>query len=134
MAEPLGRSLAVRKLAEQSGCSIPASSSFSCPQVMRLLDPGRYPYRCNRSISRRLTTETDVFIAGGGPAGLACAIAASLRGLTVQVVDGLKPPIDKACGEGLMPDTLAALPTSASMSPARAQRIPSRHPLPRHRP
>jgi flavin-dependent dehydrogenase len=51
----------------------------------------------------------DVFIAGGGPAGLACAIAAAQHGLTVEVVDGLIPPIDKACGEGLMPDTLAAL-------------------------
>ncbi len=53
--------------------------------------------------------ETDVFIAGAGPAGIACAIAAALRGLSVQVADGMKPPIDKACGEGLMPDTLAAL-------------------------
>jgi flavin-dependent dehydrogenase len=51
----------------------------------------------------------DLFIAGAGPAGLACAIAAAQRGLTVQVADGMKPPIDKACGEGLMPDTLLAL-------------------------
>ena len=55
------------------------------------------------------TTRPDVFIAGGGPAGLACAIAAAQRGLTVEVADGMKPPIDKACGEGLMPDTIAAL-------------------------
>jgi len=40
---------------------------------------------------------------------LACAIAAALQGLRVQVIDGMTPPIDKACGEGLMPDTLAAL-------------------------
>jgi menaquinone-9 beta-reductase len=53
--------------------------------------------------------ETDVCIIGGGPAGLACAIAATLRGLRVQVIDARQPPIDKACGEGLMPDTLAAL-------------------------
>ncbi|HEX4651844.1 MAG TPA: FAD-dependent monooxygenase [Granulicella sp.] len=53
--------------------------------------------------------KTDVCIVGGGPAGLACAIAAALRGLHVQVIDAAKPPIDKACGEGLMPDTLAAL-------------------------
>ncbi len=51
----------------------------------------------------------DVFIAGGGPAGLACAIAAAQQGLSVEVADALAPPIDKACGEGLMPDTLAAL-------------------------
>src|SRR6266851_27499 len=51
----------------------------------------------------------DVFIAGAGPAGLACAIAAASQGFHVEVADGRKPPIDKACGEGLMPDTLAAL-------------------------
>jgi menaquinone-9 beta-reductase len=55
------------------------------------------------------TKQADLFIAGAGPAGLACAIAAALRGLTVHVADGMKPPIDKACGEGLMPDTIAAL-------------------------
>ncbi len=52
---------------------------------------------------------TDVFIIGGGPAGLACAIAARQRGLDVVIADGAEPPIDKACGEGLMPTTLAAL-------------------------
>lgn len=52
---------------------------------------------------------TDVFIIGGGPAGLALAIAARQRGFRVIVADGQKPPIDKACGEGLMPDGLAAL-------------------------
>src|SRR5579871_651102 len=51
----------------------------------------------------------DVFIAGAGPAGLAAAIAAARQGFHVEVADGRKPPIDKACGEGLMPDTLAAL-------------------------
>jgi flavin-dependent dehydrogenase len=54
-------------------------------------------------------TSTDVFVIGGGPAGLAAAIAARKRGLSVIVADGAQPPIDKACGEGLMPDGLAAL-------------------------
>ena len=54
-------------------------------------------------------TRTDVFIIGGGPAGLAAAIAARQQGLSVIVADGTEPPIDKACGEGLMPETLAAL-------------------------
>src|SRR5580692_903150 len=52
---------------------------------------------------------TDVFIVGGGPAGLAAAIAARARGLRVIVADGAKPPIRKACGEGLLPDGLKAL-------------------------
>jgi len=52
--------------------------------------------------------DTDVFVIGGGPAGLAAAIAARSKGMRVMVADGNRPPIDKACGEGLMPDSLAA--------------------------
>ena len=51
----------------------------------------------------------DVFVIGGGPAGLATAIAARQHGLSVAVADGAVPPIDKACGEGLMPDGVEAL-------------------------
>jgi menaquinone-9 beta-reductase len=54
-------------------------------------------------------SQTDVVIIGGGPAGLAAALAARQRGFEVVVVDRDRPPIDKACGEGLMPDGLAAL-------------------------
>lgn len=53
--------------------------------------------------------KTDVFVIGGGPAGLAAAIAARQRGLSVTLADGTEPPIDKACGEGLLPETLVAL-------------------------
>ena len=53
--------------------------------------------------------DTDVLVIGGGPAGLAAAIAARIQGFNVTVADGAKPPIDKACGEGLMPSTMAAL-------------------------
>src|SRR5579883_2337262 len=52
---------------------------------------------------------TDVLIVGGGPAGLATAIAACRYGLSVIVVDALSLPVDKACGEGIMPDGLDAL-------------------------
>ncbi len=53
--------------------------------------------------------DAEVLIVGGGPAGLATAIAARAEGLDVLVVDRARPPIDKACGEGLMPDGLALL-------------------------
>ncbi|HEX4748549.1 MAG TPA: FAD-dependent monooxygenase [Bryobacteraceae bacterium] len=52
--------------------------------------------------------DADVFVLGGGPAGLAAAIAARRAGFSVVLADGNRPPIDKACGEGLMPDGLAA--------------------------
>ncbi|HET6180818.1 MAG TPA: NAD(P)/FAD-dependent oxidoreductase [Candidatus Sulfotelmatobacter sp.] len=51
----------------------------------------------------------DVFVIGGGPAGLAAAIAARQQGFSVVVADGADMPIDKPCGEGLMPDGIAAL-------------------------
>ncbi len=53
----------------------------------------------------------DVFVVGGGPAGLATAIASRQHGFSVIVADGAVPPIDKTCGEGLMPDGVEALRT-----------------------
>ncbi|MDR3698320.1 MAG: FAD-dependent monooxygenase [Candidatus Sulfopaludibacter sp.] len=53
-------------------------------------------------------SSTDVFVIGGGPAGLAAALAARRRGFSVTVADSSVPPIDKACGEGIMPDGLTA--------------------------
>ncbi len=51
----------------------------------------------------------DVVVVGGGPVGLATAIAARGAGLSVVLLERSRPPIDKACGEGIMPDGLAAL-------------------------
>lgn len=51
----------------------------------------------------------DVAIVGAGPAGLATAIGAALRGLSVHVFEKQAFPVDKACGEGLMPSGLRAL-------------------------
>jgi flavin-dependent dehydrogenase len=58
---------------------------------------------------RFMVNGADVLVIGGGPAGLAAAIAARRRGFQVVVADGNRPPIDKPCGEGLMPDSIAAL-------------------------
>ncbi len=51
----------------------------------------------------------DVAVLGGGPAGLAAAMALRQRGCRVAVYDGQRPPIDKACGEGLMPEAVRLL-------------------------
>jgi flavin-dependent dehydrogenase len=51
----------------------------------------------------------DLLVVGGGPAGLATAIYGAKAGLDVVVVERRSGPIDKACGEGLMPHTLRHL-------------------------
>jgi flavin-dependent dehydrogenase len=51
----------------------------------------------------------DLLVVGGGPAGLATAIHGARAGLEVTVVERRSGPIDKACGEGLMPHTLRQL-------------------------
>jgi flavin-dependent dehydrogenase len=56
-----------------------------------------------------MSLDTEVLVAGGGPVGLASAIEARLAGLDVTVVEPRDGPIDKACGEGLMPGALPEL-------------------------
>ena len=51
----------------------------------------------------------DVAIVGGGPAGLATAIEAARRGLSTVLFERQALPVDKACGEGLMPYGVKAL-------------------------
>jgi len=51
----------------------------------------------------------DLIVAGGGPAGLATALHGARAGLEVVVVEPRVGAIDKACGEGLMPHTVAQL-------------------------
>ncbi len=51
----------------------------------------------------------DLVVVGGGPAGLATAIVAAERGLSVVVIERRDFPADKACGEGILPPGVKAL-------------------------
>ncbi|MGX6751543.1 NAD(P)/FAD-dependent oxidoreductase [Streptomyces xantholiticus] len=51
----------------------------------------------------------DLLVAGGGPAGLATALHAARAGFDVVVAEPRSAPVDKACGEGLMPGAVRAL-------------------------
>jgi flavin-dependent dehydrogenase len=53
--------------------------------------------------------DADLLVVGGGPIGLATAIEGVLAGLSVVVLERRGTPVDKACGEGLMPPARAAL-------------------------
>ncbi|WP_210424381.1 NAD(P)/FAD-dependent oxidoreductase [Gephyromycinifex aptenodytis] len=67
----------------------------------------------------------DVVVIGGGPVGLVAALQSRSYGLSVAVIEPRLPPIDKACGEGIMPAglaTLARLGVFPSGSPIRGIR------------
>ena len=53
--------------------------------------------------------DAEVLVIGGGPAGLAAAIAAAQAGFSVEVAEPCPGAIDKCCGEGLLPPAVDAL-------------------------
>jgi flavin-dependent dehydrogenase len=56
-----------------------------------------------------VTKPNEVIVVGAGPAGIVAAIAARRLGLQALVLDARTPPIDKPCGEGILPQGAAAL-------------------------
>lgn len=62
----------------------------------------------------------EICICGGGPSGLAAAIALRQAGYSTSLYDTAVPPIDKACGEGLLPDGITALEELGVHLPADA--------------
>ena len=65
-------------------------------------------------------------VLGGGPAGLAAALALRQRGCSVALYDGQHPPIDKACGEGPMPESVRLLAGLGSALDERRRRASGR--------
>lgn len=61
----------------------------------------------------------DLLVAGGGPAGLATAVHAALAGMEVVVAEPRPTPVDKACGEGLMPSAVRRLAGLGVAPPGR---------------
>ena len=57
----------------------------------------------------QLPEQCDVLVVGAGPAGAAAALTLARGGLDVVLVDAQAFPRDKACGDALIPDALAAL-------------------------
>ena len=53
--------------------------------------------------------EVEALVVGGGPAGLATAIGLVRRGVAARVIERRTAPLDKACGEGIMPAGVRAL-------------------------
>ena len=70
----------------------------------RTTSPGR-----PASESLIVIRQSEVVVVGAGPAGIAAAIAARRLDLQVTVLDARIPPIDKPCGEGILPQGVAAL-------------------------
>ncbi|MGW6704072.1 NAD(P)/FAD-dependent oxidoreductase [Streptomyces sp. NPDC054956] len=64
----------------------------------------------------------DLLVVGGGPAGLATAIHGALAGFDVVVAEPRPAPVDKACGEGLMPGAVRALNALGVEVPGRPLR------------
>jgi flavin-dependent dehydrogenase len=51
----------------------------------------------------------DVLVVGGGPVGQAAALYTTQLGLSTLVLEPRPGPVDKACGEGIMPGGVSAL-------------------------
>ncbi|MEY3212232.1 MAG: hypothetical protein RIT28_2713 [Pseudomonadota bacterium] len=56
-----------------------------------------------------MSVTRSILIVGGGPVGLAAAILGRSAGHDVTLIERGRPPVDKPCGEGLMPSGVRRL-------------------------
>jgi flavin-dependent dehydrogenase len=74
-----------------------------------------------------VTRVRDAVVVGAGPAGLAFAAFAAERGLDVVVLERREGPLDKACGEGVLPAGVRVLERLGVLAAvAAAERAPVR--------
>ena len=74
-----------------------------------------------------LPTRCDVLVIGAGPAGSACAQMLARAGRQVLLVDQHDFPRDKICGDGLIPDSHAALRRLGVFDEVAALATPVQH-------
>jgi geranylgeranyl reductase family protein len=74
-----------------------------------------------------LPTRCDVLVVGAGPAGSACAQLLARAGLDVLLVDQQDFPREKICGDGLIPDSHAALKKLGVYDEVAALAQPAQH-------
>ena len=77
-------------------------------------------------ISSHTPDHGEVLVVGAGPAGSACAQLLASAGVDVQLVDQHVFPRDKICGDGLIPDSLAALRRMGVAEEVAAAALPVR--------
>ena len=66
-----------------------------------------------------MSADVDLLVVGGGPVGLGTALLAAQAGLSVTVIEQRRDPVDKACGEGLMPGAVRAFADLGVAPPGR---------------
>ncbi|MFM2053441.1 MAG: hypothetical protein RL456_1478 [Pseudomonadota bacterium] len=79
------------------------------------------------AVSGALPASCDVLIVGAGPAGSACAATLARAGREVLLVDQHDFPRDKICGDGLIPDSHAAMRRLGVLDEVMAHAQPAAH-------